>query len=174
MPSRKKKGKKERWRHSEAKKLLKKNIINKKIPPTMKAREVYEMEEEYKKWPYKNFPTNLKNLRAAIKKDYDRAKEDLEAYKKDRETLKKLRANDPPQLLWHKSEACGLLKQDIYDGKHKLMKPRDLYLSRKEYQLFDLETFRNQIYNRLSTLEKRKSRYEKKKIRASFKKTFSD
>ena len=158
--------KKETWKSSAAKQLLKDDIINDVVKEGMKPKEVYKMHDEYKKWPEKNFGANLRSLRKKIAKDKQRMKDDCAAYEHDLQLLKKLRGNDPVNIPWHKSEANVLLKQDVKDSRHKDMKPIELYYSRPEYQHFDLTTFRNHIYQRVDEKAKRDSRYAKKKLRA--------
>ena len=48
--------------------------------------------------------------------------------------------------LWHNSRAESLLSEDIKNGYHLQMKPKDLYKTRTEYQVFPLHKFRNHIY----------------------------
>lgn len=158
--------KKESWKNSAAKQLLKDDIINGVVKEGMKPKEVYTMHDEYKKWPQKNFGANLRSLRKKIDKDKEHMAEDEAAYRHDLQLLKKLRQNDSVDVPWHRSEASALLKQDVRDGRHKVMKPIELYHSRQEYQHFELTTFRNHIYQQVDEKAKRDSRYAKKKLRA--------
>jgi hypothetical protein len=117
-----------KWKDSVAKRLLREDIISGVVLASMAAKDVYDMRPEYKKWSYKNFPANLRNLRKAIANSYARMLSDCEAYGHDRALLMTLRAGENPQdIPWHKSEAKQLLKQDIDDGKHKQMKPEVLH-----------------------------------------------
>ena len=47
---------------------------------------------------------------------------------------------------WHGSEAEQLLRDDVEEGRHKEKKPRELYLTRPQYQQFDINIFRKHIY----------------------------
>jgi hypothetical protein len=157
------------WKDSEAKRLLREDIIAGVIQASMAAKDVYDMRPEYKKWAFKNFQTNLKNLRKAIADSYARMLADCEAYGHDRALLMTLGAGTNPQdVPWHKSEAKKLLKKDIDNGKHKQMKPEALHGTREEYQAFSLKTFRNHIYQEVDSRAKRAHRFAKKKKRASF------
>jgi hypothetical protein len=158
-----------KWKDSEAKRLLREDIISGVVLASMAANEVYDMRPEYKKWPYKNFQTNLRNLRKAIAHSYERMLADCEAYGHDQALLMTLRAdNNPQDVPWHKSEAKTLLKQDIDDGRHKQMKPEAVHGMREEYQAFPLKTFRNHIHQEVDSRAKRAHRFAKKKKRASF------
>ena len=48
--------------------------------------------------------------------------------------------------LWDGSEAQRLLKEDMANGKHKEGDPSDLWASKKEYQVYELQVFRDHIY----------------------------
>ena len=135
----------------------------------MDAADVYKMRPEYKKFPFEWFKPNLKNLRKKIESERTRAETDAAAYRHDRQLLLTLRANCPPVIEWHKSQAKYLLRQDIEDGKNKVMAPSELYSTRAEYQEFTLKVFRNHIYQEIKRIEKRKdgSRFTKRKYRAS-------
>ena len=47
---------------------------------------------------------------------------------------------------WDTHEAAAKLKEDIKDGKHISSKPKELWLSREEYQDFELSVFRGHVY----------------------------
>jgi hypothetical protein len=157
------------WKDSEGKRLLREDIISGVVPASMAANDVYDMRPEYKKWTYRNFQTNLRNLRKALATSYARMLSDCDAYGHDRSLLTTLQAGkNPNDIPWHKSEAKNLLKKDINDGRHKEMKPEVLHGTREEYQAFPLKTFRNHIYQEVDSRAKRAHRYAKKKKRASF------
>jgi hypothetical protein len=47
---------------------------------------------------------------------------------------------------WHGSEAQRLLTHDMKRGMHLVKKPKKLWRSRPEYQIFPLQTFRGHIH----------------------------
>eukprot|EP00957_Ditylum_brightwellii_P012063 911650-Ditylum_brightwellii.AAC.1 len=53
------------------------------------------------------------------------------------------------------------------DRKHSSMKPRDLYFSREEYQIFDLKTFWKHIYQEESCRAKNEGGSCRKKKRST-------
>jgi len=156
------------WINSKAKKLLRDDIILGKVTGTMTPEAVFQMRKEYKDYKFERFKDNLKNLIAAVNKDVARMQKDCEFYGHDCARLMQIRSAEPPRpVSWHQSDARILLKQDMAEGKHERMKPRDLFISRPEYKdVFDLETFRNAIYNATDKKEKLRFRMEKKKFRA--------
>ena len=162
MPTRKK----QKWISSKAKRLLRDDIISGAVTADMPAKDVYNMRPEYQEWPEKNFPTNLKNLLTKIGEDYEKARVDQMAYDHDLAHLRTLRAGQTQTLQWHRSDAKWMLIQDINMGKHELMKPAELRLTRAEYQEFDLKTFRNHIYQEVDKRMKRQFRFELKQKRA--------
>ena len=157
----------EKWKNSEAKRLLRDDIVSGVVPPAMKAKAVYETRPEYKKWAYKNFPKNLKSLREVIATSYARMQTDCEAYGHDRGILKTLpgAVSNQPNIPWHQSPAKLLLKEDVDKGKHIEMDPMDLHSTRAEYLTFPLKVFRNHIYQEVNRNAKRASRFAKKKTR---------
>lgn len=156
----------EKWRNSKAKQMLKEDIIFGAVTKAMLPRQVFEMRPEYKKFEYKNFVTNLRNLRIAVDKLYARMQADCIAYGHDCAVLKDLRANDPPgPVPWHKSPARKLLKNDIDNNLHKQMQPKELHALRAEYKAFKLKVFRNHIYQEVDKRAKFEHRMKKKKLR---------
>jgi hypothetical protein len=81
----------------------------------------------------------------------------------DDETIhpKKLK-NHRGELRWEGSMAQQLLRLDMDDGKHQIMKPENLYNSRFEYlEQCSLGTFREHIYQEMR--RRRKVRFAKNK-----------
>jgi hypothetical protein len=82
--------------------------------------------------------------------------------------VKDLRSDEEPgsrPCSWHFSEAREVLKIDMAAGKHKHVKPKDLWPSRNDYQDFDLEIFRKAIHSADDKKAKLVFRMEKKKLR---------
>ena len=47
---------------------------------------------------------------------------------------------------WEGSAAKAFLREDMEQGKHKTMRPRVLYESREQYEMYELKVFRDKIY----------------------------
>ena len=79
------------------------------------------------------------------------------------------KATNPPRAVpqWHLSEAKKLLKEDVLDGKHKKMKPKELYHMREENKVVELKKFRNHIYQQRDAEIKNGFRFKSKRIRGS-------
>jgi len=158
------------WAKSKAKELLRNDIILGKVNERVNAQEVYLMRPQYKDYAMDKFRTNLGNLIKAVRKDIERMRKDCEAYGHDRAVLAEQRCDiDESRTFnsWHQSEARELLKVDMELGLHKEMKPKEeLWLSRQQYQAFELEVFRKAIYAAVDKKDKMRFRMEMKKIRA--------
>lgn len=155
------------WAKSASKAVLRSGILTGRIKPTMKPKEVWNMDLEvhapYKK-NYSNWSKNLRSLQAAIGRDRDRMLNDVAAYGNDIGIINTIRSSQHNKIPWHRSEASCLLKQDMEEGLDKEKKPKDLYKSRPEYfDHFSLEEFRKHIYQRRYSEGKREIRNEKKK-----------
>ena len=92
------------------------------------------------------FVRRLCNLRMAAKEGKKRADEDAALFDiaKANHPVPKFNHRGEPQ--WNGSDAQTLLKQDMDDGKHRDMKPKDLWESRQECMMFQLATFRDHIH----------------------------
>jgi hypothetical protein len=155
----------EKWIHSAAKKSLRTDIILGTVTATMDAEEVYKMRQGYKAFPFSNFKTNLASLIRAVGKDIARMQHDCEDYGHDLSVVKALRAGSTPVLSWHLSDARKFLKSDMEAGKHNQFLPKELWLSREEYQAFPLEVFRKAIHSAKDKKAKLVFRMEKKQFR---------
>ena len=135
-----------KWINSQAKVMLRDDIIRGVVDVQMAAKDVYQMREEYSQFKYENFRTNLKSLRDAVATSILRMQMDSVFFGHDKSVMKHERQNAPRRLLWIESLAPSLLKQDVNEGLHEHMTPAELYAYRVEYQEFPLQVFRNHIY----------------------------
>jgi hypothetical protein len=164
-----------KWFSSKAKSMLRDDILAGNVDDKMCPKLVYQSRAEFQKFPFDRFKPNLKSLLDKIKEERKRMGEDAKAYGHDMALLvKKLKedqADNPTAVVvtmpWHMSEAKRLLQQDIADGRHTTMKPKDLYNSRDEYKVYALKTFRDHIYQMQNDERKHIMRSAKKKARAA-------
>ena len=151
------------WGSSKAKHILRQGIVDGSIPNSMPVEEVYELCDLFKLYNKENFTTNLKNLREAVAKDYDRMAADAKAYGHDIELLKILREQQPssfpkpPYPNWHTHVARLHLRDDLGAHKHMSMTPKELYLTRQEYQEFPHDVFCDHIYQERDRISKQKA-----------------
>jgi len=133
------------WRSSPAKKLLRKGILSGEFPEGMDAEAVYGCSTEFRQYPWTNFKTNLTNLRAALKREIERAEKDAANFAVDIQLRPAVAVAAQGYPTWAGSEAARLLKDDVDDGEHLVMTPKALHESRPVYQAWPLTVFRNHI-----------------------------
>ena len=144
-----------------AKPLLEQDYLEGRATADMQPREVIKLRDEYKKVKVENFRSNWKALKERIQAHKTRATEDADDLLHDMQlyTL----ARDLPAY-WDGSAAQRLLIDDVDAGLHRAVTPKQLRLSRAEYQNFDLQVFRKHIYQETrSRIETPYWIYKKKK-----------
>lgn len=82
----------DKWRDSQAKAILWEALLSGKITEAMGPKEVFQLNDEFKKFKYENFRSNLLSMRKSLK---------------DGSLLKK------KTVKWGKSDAKRLLRDDI-------------------------------------------------------------
>ena len=146
----KKKEKELEWKNSKAKKLLWKDLMNEDIPldaHEMSPEDVYLQRPEFSDFPYEQFRDRLNYLRKRIIEDKKLSASDSAALAHDRRIHPKKATNHRGEPRWEGSEAERLLKLDMDNKKHEVMKPKKLHQSRKEYyENYPLSVFRGHIY----------------------------
>lgn len=149
-----------KWKDSEARRLLYKDVKDREIPleakhddgtPTMKLDEIYVTRPEYAAYDYSKFSSRLATIRAIIKQLEKRSDEDEEAF----DTYV---GNHPVSLYdrkgfiqWQGSKSQELAKIDIEAG---LLGQgyRNLYQSRPEYFMeYGFREFSDKIRQQIKT-----------------------
>lgn len=151
-----------KWRKSRAKKLLYNDLLDGVVPmeqqdangnETMSIEDIYMIHEEFLLYDFDKFKNRLKALRKKILELNDRSAEDEQAFEN-------YKANHQPSLFSHKgyaqyqgSTTQELLLDDLDAFMNDpTMKPKDLWMSRKEYMReFPLDAFRDKIYQEIRT-----------------------
>jgi hypothetical protein len=131
---------------------------------------VYEMRPEYKRYLYNRFKPNLKSLRVKIIDDNHYAEFDDEALKHDRLIYPIEEYNSVTgKCRWDGSKAQKSLKKDVADGIEKQKSSRRaLWISRPEYQLFDVDVFRKHVVlSRIEIAIRRTRKREKRSGRVA-------
>lgn len=155
------------------KKILTPLVMSGEIPNEWTPNKVFNLAEHREvfqkmngvKNGYAKFQRNLRELRKRVMKWKAETESDEAAFAHD----KALYPTDPSKPRWPGSDAEFFLRQDVDEGIHKLMKPADLQKTRECYQVFQLDQFRNHIYQecrkRLESPYWRNVRLEKEKER---------
>lgn len=147
MANTKKSDNAEPWKTSVAKKLLREDIERNFVTNDVPAKTVYDMRIEYSAYEFKNFKTNLKNLRAAIARNRLAAVHNMMARESFEMRNRITNSVNSTLPVWHKTEAPKLLAIDVANGLHETMKPRALWKSRVAYMQFDAKKFNNHLYS---------------------------
>jgi hypothetical protein len=150
-----------KWRDSDAKFLLYKDIMEGTVPlealdengeSTMPLLDIYVMHPELVEYDYSKLSSQLRGLRTTIATLMDREEE-------DQQDFAAYVSNHPASSFLHHgyieyqgSEAQELLLQDVEDKLHKTMGKKALWMFRSEYHLnFPLRVFRDKIYQEIRT-----------------------
>jgi hypothetical protein len=140
------------WKDSKAKDLLAKDILSGFVPDAMTAKEVYNDTREgrhllYAPYDFKNFVTNLRNLRKLLRTQEVLAVEcqaNLE-----RELLLYPPSDMDPRGYprWDRSKAPACLKKDVTEmlAGNLIATPSQLHASNPEYRRFPLKVFIDHI-----------------------------
>ena len=150
-----KENKKNKWRKSKAKQILYEMLLDGTVPMenTMPLEDIYLLDEEFDKFDFDKFRGRLNRLRAKIKELDSRADEDLEAFRAYKRNHKPSLFSHKGYIQWQGSTAQELLWDDL-DAylKDPNQKPKDLWMSRKEYRdEFPLDAFRDKIKQEIRT-----------------------
>jgi hypothetical protein len=157
-----------KWKESNAKEVLRAEIISGLVTADMDAGQVYNMHPElYHAYPFSKFTTNLRNLRDAIDTEYERAAEDAACYGHDLAIVHGQGFRSEPNYMpWHRSPAAALLAQDVAEGRNLTMPPRDLQATRPEYQAVTSKQFSQFVRHEVGKAAKKKeARFLKKQQR---------
>ena len=148
------------WTDSAARAYLYALLIAGDIPSNKQPKEVFNEyckdRPEFKDFQdYSKFGSRLYYLRKKAAQRKGRADEDDEALAHDRNIFPLQTEDTRGRPIWAGSEAQKLLRQDIENDLHKTKKPKELYEEREEYYNdFDLDFFRNKIYQEQKALKR--------------------
>ena len=152
---------KKKWRYSIAKKLLLKDIKDKKImfgdddKPLMPLEDIYCMHEQYAEYKFEKFEDRVE---AARKKDVelnDRAEKDAKALEAFMEHNEVSHFTSRGFIQWQGSEAQELLLEDIAEKMHITMGYKRLFLERFAYWgNFEYDDFKEKIKQEIKTAKK--------------------
>lgn len=113
--------------------------------------EVFESQEEYKKYTKSNFKVNVKNLIAALTKKEDLATFDHLATINDAILFPRAEVTSRGYAYWDTSEASAYLKPDVKSGVHESMSMKEFYYSRDAYLAFPEDVFVKHVNQELNS-----------------------
>ena len=151
---------KTKWRKSEAKKLLYKDIMEGRVPIDAKEdgnnklalKDIYSLRPEYAEYDYNKFSSRISSIRSTMKKNISRAKDDQAAFDLYVETNPVSYFSHKGYIQWQGSESQRLLQEDIANGRLEEWGKMELWQSRQEYHFeFPLKEFRDKIDQEIGT-----------------------
>ena len=107
---------------------------------------VYSHLIEFQDVEYDQYYRNMRSHRSQVKRQLANSTWMVNALAHDRGIHPRKTKNARGEPIFDFTQAKQALRDDVKDGKHKHMKPRRLWKTRKVYQLFRLEIFRQRIY----------------------------
>jgi len=134
----------------KAKELLIEDIAAGYITDALSANEVRTLRDEYSKCIPENFKRNFYTLKKALKTKASAALKDAEYLACDRQIHPIVTFNHTNlSFRWCGSSAQHHLKQDVAEGRHLQLKPKDLWTTRDSYLDFPLDVFRQHYYQEI-------------------------
>jgi len=149
-----------KWKHSKAKALLQKDIMEGRVPlvatqnrrSTMALRTIYDSRPEFAEYQYSKFSARLASLRKTIKDRNDRAALDQEAFDNFKQNHPVSVSSAHGYIQWQGSEAQRLCQEDLANKVHDTMSRMDFWASRREYyENFPLNAFRDKVSQEIRT-----------------------
>jgi len=132
------------WQHSEAKKDLKRALLDPNSPiHKMSLEEILGTDERYKRYPlfkkyYKDLKKKVEEEKRAVNIDDLAAREHLMSY-----PTPGTNARGYPN--WKGHPAKGLLEVDVANKLNEKMKPKELRGTREEYKQFPIDVFGKRV-----------------------------
>lgn len=142
-----------KWRYSNAKKLLLKDIHRGTITSMCNPKDVHHSRPEFHVYKFNNFKATLRRYLKQTAELKDLADDEAAALAHD-EALG-LRIHNKPYPRWQGTHAEALLKADISQNLHVNHKPKELWVTRPEYKTYPLNVFRDHIQQELRARRER-------------------
>jgi hypothetical protein len=140
------------WRNSAAKLIIFMDLEEGGLPVDenkMSAQKawdlVYKHIREFEKVPFAQFKARLKDHRAKVQTEMNRAWADELAFAHDRRLHPRQTHNRRGELVFDMTPAKELLREDIKNKKHESMTRLSLQASRQEYHPFKAKHFKERI-----------------------------
>lgn len=142
------------WRTSAAKRLIAQDMIDGLVPFDTKIRDIqrlyqefYSHQPEFADFPYdeERYKQRIARIQTAVRRLHWASNYDKEALDEFRNKYPQQTHGPTGKPLWKDSEADAWLKQDMKDGLHLQMPPRELFETRDCYKPFGKRRFAKRI-----------------------------
>ena len=109
----------------------------------------YSNRPEFVDVVFRQFEARLKDHRKQVKRDRLRAEQEYNMMCHDRALHQRPIVNHRGEPVYDLHPAKVLLREDVENGRHLGIAPKDFWLTRPEYQEFELKSFRHRIYQEI-------------------------
>jgi hypothetical protein len=139
------------WRKAEAREIILDDLRSGKLPlteeelPTWEAWESYQGMPEFGHVVYSQFEARLKDHRKQVSRSLGSATLQQQAYEHDRQLHPPQTHNQHGKRNFNMSSAKPLLVEDVQNELHESMTVEELWLSREEYQEWEIGVFRRRL-----------------------------
>ena len=124
--------------------------LNEWQPPARVVFDIYKKKDvEFRDVVFDQFEARCKDAIKKIGKKKQRSVEEQAWMEHDRRLHPRQAKNQRGKFVFDMHEAKELLRKDVAKKKHKKMTPKELWKSKKAYQDFDLDVFRQRIYQEI-------------------------
>lgn len=135
------------WKNSKAKAYLQVHLMDDKSPfHSMQPEEIYKSYAGFQNYPLKNFKTNLKSLKKAVRERKIILKEDERIFQHEKLLFPRKERNIRGQFFWDTHIANLSLHEDVKNGIADQLKPSKLRETRVAYQDFSPEVFCGHVH----------------------------
>ena len=133
------------WQHSEAKKQLKRDLLDPKSPiHGMSVEAIRNSDTRYQQYP--NFAKYYKDLRKQVEEEKKQVRFDDVRAREFRKNFPRNRLNERGYPHWDTHPAKQLLEKDVANKLHEKMKPCHLREKRGAYMDFPADVFAKRVY----------------------------
>jgi hypothetical protein len=137
----------EPWQSSLAKAFLLKLLKDPNAPLEGKSdEEIFKLHPVFEGYKFDNFKTNMKSLKEKVENDRRMAMIETEMFESDMKLYNRKELTVGGYPFWHLHPSSALLEKDVEDGIAYQIAPKELRLTREEYQEFPPKIFVNHIH----------------------------
>jgi methionine synthase II (cobalamin-independent) len=137
------------WQHSDAKKALKKALLDPTSPiHNMSFEEVLNSDPRYKQYP--NFAKYYRDLKKSVEEEKIQVQADDAAARMHLMNFPRSHLNERGYPHWDTHNAKAFLETDVANKLHEKMKPSQLRKTRSAYKEFPPEVFAQRVHREVA------------------------
>ncbi len=112
----------------------------------MTAEDIWKSQPEFQKYPLNNFKKYNRNMNILVSKKVKLAATEDAIYLEDMQCHPQKQITCRGTPFWSEHAAKKMLDKDLKDGIGQNMKPKELWMSRREYQYFPYYYFCKRVH----------------------------